>query len=75
MDRKTGRQMNRTDFIGPVPQTWWFDHAFRKFNNKVIWLDFEPNGKNQCKKKGYNQHSSGFKEFKNNDPFSKNSST
>ena len=34
----------------------------------IIWLDCESYGKNKCKKKGYNQHSSGFKKFKNNDP-------
>ena len=33
-----------------------------------IWLDCEPYGNNQNKKKEYNQRSSVFKEFKNNDP-------
>ena len=39
---------------------------------EIIWLDCKPYGKNQCKKKEYNQNSSGFKEFKNNDPMSSN---
>ena len=34
----------------------------------MIWLDCLPYGKNQYKKKEYNQHSSVFKEFKNNNP-------
>ena len=33
----------------------------------MIWLDCELFAKNQCKEKEYNQHSSGFKELKNND--------
>ena len=30
----------------------------------IIWLDCEPYGKNQCKKKEYTQHSSVFKQLK-----------
>ena len=70
MDRQTAGQMNRTDFIGPL-ERWRFDRVFRKFENKIFlnyWLDCEPYGKNQCRKKEYNHHSLGFKEFKNNDP-------
>ena len=61
--------MNWTDFIEPLPQTSIM--LFREFKNKLFlnsWLDSEPYGKNQCKKKEYNEHSSGFKEFKNNNP-------
>ena len=62
MARQTDGQMNRTDFVGCL----LFDYVFRKFENKIIWLDCEPYGNNQYKKKEYNQHSSVFKEFKNN---------
>ena len=46
--RQTDGQMNRTDFIGPLPQRWRFDHVFGKFENKVF-LNCEPYGKNQYK--------------------------
>ena len=32
---QTDGQMNRTNFIGPLPQRWRFDHVFRKFENKI----------------------------------------
>ena len=35
-DGRTYRQTNRTDFIGSLPQRWWFDHVFRKFENKIF---------------------------------------
>ena len=39
-DRQTDRQkdglMNRTDLIGPLLQKWRFDHAFQKFENKIL---------------------------------------
>ena len=39
-DRQTDRQkdglMNRTDLIGPLLQRWRFDHAFLKFENKIL---------------------------------------
>ena len=64
-------QTKRTDFIGPLRQKWRFDHVFWKPKIKfseIIWLDCEPYEKNQYKKKEHNQHSSMFREFKNNDP-------
>ena len=65
MDRQTDGQMNRTDFIGPLPQRWSFHNVSQKFENKtfLIWLDCEPYGNNQYKKKECNQYSSVFKEF------------
>ena len=33
MDRQPDGQMNRTDFTGPLPQRWRFDHVFWKFGN------------------------------------------
>ena len=49
-DRKTDGQMNRTDFIGPLPQSWRFDHVFPKFESK-LFLNYlawcEPYGMNQ----------------------------
>ena len=30
------RQMNRTDFTGPIQQRCKFDHVFRKFENKIF---------------------------------------
>ena len=27
---------NRTDFMGPLPKRWRFDHVFRKFENKIF---------------------------------------
>ena len=69
-DKQTDGRTNRTDFKGPLPQRWRFN-VFQKFKNKVfliIWVDCKPHGKNQYKKKEHNQHSSVFKEFKNNDP-------
>ena len=35
-DRQTDGQMKRTDFIGPLPQRWRFDHVFRKFEKKIF---------------------------------------
>ena len=35
-DRQTDGQTNRTDFIGPLPQGWRFDHVFYKFENKIF---------------------------------------
>ena len=40
-DRQTYGQRNRTDFIGPLPQGWRFDHVFRKFENN-IFLNYLP---------------------------------
>ena len=57
--RQTDGQMNWTDFVRPLPQSWRLNHVFRKFENKT-WK--------QYKKREYNQHSSVFKEYKNNDP-------
>ena len=34
--RQTDGQSNRTDFIGPLPQRWRFDHVFWKFENKIF---------------------------------------
>ena len=48
MKRTEKKKMKRTDFIGPLPQRWKFDHAFQKFE-KEIWLDCEPYGNNQYK--------------------------
>ena len=45
----------------------FFKNSRIKFSY-IICLDCEPYGKYQCKKKEYNQFSSGFKEFKINDP-------
>ena len=45
----------------------YFGNSRTKFSY-IIWHDCEPYGKNQCKKKEYNQHNLGFKEFINNDP-------
>ena len=36
MDRQTDGQINRTNFIGSILQRWWFDHVFRKFENKIF---------------------------------------
>ena len=33
-DRQTNGKMNGTDFIGPFPQRWRFDHVFHEFKNK-----------------------------------------
>ena len=71
INRPTDGQKNRIDFTGSLPQRWRFNHIFQIFENKIlkiIWLDCEAYGKNQYKKKEYSQHSSVFKEFKNNDP-------
>ena len=35
-DRQTDGQMNRTNFIGPLPQGWRFHHVFRKFDSKIF---------------------------------------
>ena len=35
-DRQADGQVNRSDFIGPLPQRWRFNHAYRKFENKVF---------------------------------------
>ena len=63
-------RMNWTDFTGPLPQKWRFDHVFQKCENKIffktIWLHYEPYNKNHYKEKEYNQLSSVLKEFKNN---------
>ena len=32
---ETDGQMNRTDFIGLLPQSWRFNHVFRKFKYKI----------------------------------------
>ena len=58
--RQTDGEMNRTDFIGPLPVV---GGSVMFFENLRIKL-----GHNQYKKKEYNQHSSVFKEFTNNDP-------
>ena len=68
-DRQTDGQTNRTDFIGSLSQRWTFDHVFKNSKIKfsyIIWLDCEPYGKNQYKKKEYSQKSSMFEEFENN---------
>ena len=69
-NRQTDGPTNMTDFRGKRPQGWRFD-VFRKYEIKFsrsIWLDCEPYGENQYKKKEHNQHNLVFKEFKNNDP-------
>ena len=33
--RQTDGQMNRTNFIGRLPQSWRFSRVFRKFENKI----------------------------------------
>ena len=33
--RTSDGQMDRTDFIGLLPQSWRFNHVFRKFENKI----------------------------------------
>ena len=38
MDRQIDGQMNKTDFTGPLPQRWRFDHDFQKFENKRNYL-------------------------------------
>ena len=71
MNRQTDGQMNRTGLQDPFLKD---GGSFMFFGNSgikcpsTIWLDCEPYGKNQFKKKEYNQHSPRFKEFKNNDP-------
>ena len=35
-DRQDGQE-NRTDFTGPFPQRWGFNHVIRKFKNKIFW--------------------------------------
>ena len=35
-DRQKDGLMNRTDFIGPLLQRWRLDHAFQKFENKIL---------------------------------------
>ena len=61
---QTGRQMNWSDFIGPLSQRWrlimFFGNLRIKFSLKLFGLTI----KNQHKKKEYNQQSSVFKEFK-----------
>ena len=57
--RYKDRQMDRTDFIGLLPQSWrfmFFGNSRIKFVN------------NQYKKTEYNQDSSVFNEFKNYNP-------
>ena len=55
------------DWIYRIPSTNIEAYVFRK--RKIIWLHCDPYGKNQYKKKEYNQRKSLFKEFKNNDPW------
>ena len=33
-DRQTDGQMNRSDFIGTIPQKWRFNHVSQKFRIK-----------------------------------------
>ena len=33
--RQTDRQTRKTNFIGLLPQSWRFNHIFRKFKNKI----------------------------------------
>ena len=35
-DTQTDGQMTRTDFIGPLPQSWTSDHVFQKLENKIF---------------------------------------
>ena len=58
--KQIDRQMNKTDFIGPLLQSWRFNHVFG--NSRIKF------GNNQYNKKEYNQHSSVFKKFKKDDP-------
>ena len=47
--KQIDRQMNKTDFIGPLLQSWRFNHVFG--NSRIKF------GNNQYNKKEYNQHS------------------
>ena len=33
-------RMNWTDFTGPLPQKWRFDHVFQKCKNKIFYFGF-----------------------------------
>ena len=35
-DAQADGQMTRTDFIGPLPQSWRSDHVFQKLENKIF---------------------------------------
>ena len=37
---QTDGQMNRTDLVGHLMQSWRFSHVFRKFENK-IWKEYK----------------------------------
>ena len=45
----------------------WTDEQDQFYRTPSAKIEVRPYGKNQCKKKKYNQHSSVFKEFKNSD--------
>ena len=71
-DRQTDRLMDRQTELILQDQfhkdgrlIMFFKNSKIKFSY-IIWLDCEPYGKNQYKKKEYSQKSSMFEEFKNN---------
>ena len=70
-ERKGDGQTNRNDFLGPFPKDggliMFLGNSRIKFS-EIICLDCKPYGKNQYKKKEYNQSSSPFKELKKNHP-------
>ena len=35
-DGQTDGLVNKTEFIGPLPQRWRFDHVFQKLENKIF---------------------------------------
>ena len=64
MDRETDRQLNKNDFIRTLLHKgliMFFGNSKINFF-KIICLDCKPYGKNQYKKKEYNQYSSVLKE-------------
>ena len=65
MDRETDRQLNKNDFMRTLLQRgliMFFGNSKINFL-KIICLDCKPYGKNQYKKKEYNQYSSVLKEW------------
>ena len=75
--RRADRQMDRSaglilydSYRKDGASIMFFGNSRIKFSS-IIWLDCEPYGNNQYKKKEHNQHSSVFKEFKNNNSLAK----
>ena len=75
--RRADRQMDRSpglilydSYRKDGASIMFFGNSRIKFSS-IIWLDCEPYGNNQYKKKEHNQHSSVFKEFKSNNSLAK----